>query len=166
MQAENSESTAAAMNEASIHFKGICEPRNPSGVIAWGYVIEVNGEAFVGGGSRPAAAENTNNRAAYFGLGVALKKLQEHCAEKSIKLDRLRILGDSTLVISQVSGTAKINESFLRKCQDKIAEQLAAIIDPAGVSIQWIPRGDNNEANSAARRAYAELTGFDAPSRL
>lgn len=148
----------------TIFFDGLCEP-NPDGVAAFGYAIHglpgvapVCGCGVLDGGVKG----NTNNLAEWVALGKALAFL----VATSAKVDELRILGDSQLVVNQLKGVWSCKEPRLVVMLERCRELLRAIGCPKDrVKAEWIPRGQNVQAGQLARAAYAGRVGKSPPER-
>lgn len=132
-----------------IYFDGLCEPaykggpRNPGGVATYGYIIKKDDEVIrqeqkVIGEGRGM----TNNVAEYSALLHALEYIG---SEKNVI-----IKGDSMLVIQQLSGNWEIRSETSRKFIPLIEER----VKTKKVKYQWIPREQNNVADSLSRIAY------------
>jgi ribonuclease HI len=147
----------------TLHFDGLCEPKNPGGVIAYGFVIDFgDGQKRQGQGSVPAKPENTNNAGEYFALGCGLR-----VAEEVVKLrgrpDTLIIKGDSKLVIEQLLGRWSCNVERLDTCRRRCLEILRGIDVANWWTASWVPREENERADALSRAAYKQLTGREAP---
>ena len=93
----------------------------------------------------------TNNEAEY----LALLLLLEEVDRRGISAD---ILGDSQLVVNQVTGRWKINEPRLRELADRAMDLLRRTKS----SISWVPRDQNSEAD---RLSNIALDGPKEPPR-
>jgi ribonuclease HI len=87
----------------------------------------------------------TNNVAEYEGLKAAVQWLKDQGIS-----DRIKIMGDSQLVIRQMKGEWRINSATSRKYVPAIAK----ILEGMHVSFMWIPRDENEEADRLSRVAY------------
>lgn len=126
--------------------------RGNPGIAGSGYVIykpngtlHLCGECFVG-------YRETNNVAEYTGLVNALKAIS---MDDSIK--KLRIEGDSLLVINQLSGKWKVKAKNLKHLYN-LALQLLGKFE---YTLSHIPRKFNTEAD---RLANAAMDSVDNPS--
>ncbi|MDP3539426.1 MAG: ribonuclease HI family protein [Azonexus sp.] len=88
--------------------------------------------------------EGTNNEAEY----CALMAVLDAAAEAQVQ--DLIIYGDSQLVIKQVSGEWLINAQGLVPLCKTVQELMAQI---PNVSLCWIPREENTEADALSKRA-------------
>lgn len=141
------------MPDLEIQFDGLCEPRNPGGVLAWGFTISADGRLIhEGHGSAAAGPLNTNNVAEYLALGFALRWATDHGG-----FDGLRIRGDSQLVVKQVNGEWQCKAGHLRRYRDRCRELLNGTGKPWRV--EWVPREQNEAADQLSRRGYVERTG-------
>ncbi len=97
--------------------------------------------------------EGTNNEAEYCALMAALDAAIE------ARVEKLVVYGDSQLVIKQANGEWLINAPGLVPfCQT--VQKLKAMIP--SVSLRWIPREENTEADILSKRAL----GIVAPAPL
>jgi ribonuclease HI len=146
-----------------IWFDGLCEP-NPDGIASFGYAIRgLSGtEPLCGCGVLDGAKGNTNNLAEWVALGKALAAV----ALSKAKVDELRILGDSRLVVEQLKGKFECKVARLATLRDRCHELLRQIGCPREkVKAEWIPREQNVEADLLARAAYVGRVGKPAPLR-
>jgi ribonuclease HI len=135
----------------TIHFDGLCEPKNPGGIACYAWIISHNGENLVHGKGVVAdgGEHATNNYAEYCALGFALKYLVNNNW-----VGRLHIFGDSQLVVNQVAKRWICNSSHLIGLRDKCIEYLEAI--SPNFEITWIPREENEQADYLSWQAYDE----------
>ncbi len=132
----------------TIYFDGLCYPKNPGGVAAYGYLV-FRDDNMIDRGSR-AIGEGigmTNNVAEYEGLLAASQWLKN----KGIT-ERIIFKGDSKLVINQLKGEWKISSATSKKYVPKIKELLKG----RDVSFIWVPRDENEEADKLSRMAYED----------
>jgi ribonuclease HI len=153
----------------TLHFDGLCEPRNPGGVMAWGWVLDAGaGGESTGYGSAPAAPANTNNVAEWYALGhgLAAVKARAIVAHGGGPPDALRIFGDSRLVCNQLNGLFACNAPHLVSLRNRCRLILAEVDPlPGWWQAEWVPRGQNGRADALSRAAYRERTGHEAPER-
>ena len=146
----------------TIFFDGLCEPINPGGTACFGYAIHGLGkvtEPVEGNGKYKSGAGVTNNVAEWVALGKALAYL---VAEK-VRPDTLTILGDSQLVINQLTGDSECHNDTLRMFRDRCIEHLTWL--GCTWKAMWIPREQNVEADRLSRAAYVGITGRAVPER-
>ncbi|NJL70808.1 MAG: ribonuclease HI family protein [Candidatus Competibacteraceae bacterium] len=146
---------------ATIFFDGLCMPVNPGGYGAYGYVLYVNKEKHVGRGCLGQSETQTNNRAEYAGLGFALRKLievRDEIARKEpnkAEVESLTILGDSMLIISQVTGKWQCKQETTQKARERIHELIKQLnIKDDDWVARWIPREANTEADVLSNEGY------------
>jgi ribonuclease HI len=130
----------------TVYFDGLCYPKNPCGVAAYGYLVYRDG-ALIHRGFRAVGEGKgmTNNVAEYEGLMAAAQWLNDEGIREKIV-----IKGDSQLVIKQMKGEWKISSATSKKYVPEIRKLLAG----KDVSFSWVPREENEEADKLSRVAY------------
>ncbi len=86
--------------------------------------------------------EKTNNEAEYNALILLLKAARER------SITKLKIYGDSQLIIRQISKQWKINLPHLRL----LAQEAWKLMDGIDVSFEWIPREKNKRADKLSNQ--------------
>jgi ribonuclease HI len=104
------------------------------------------------------APTNTNNVAEWTALGLALKTIVQGGTEPDV---RIHIMGDSQLVIKQLTGEWACNAELLIKLRDRCKELLRG----RTWSAAWIPREQNQVADLLGRELYKKTTGKEMPDR-
>jgi ribonuclease HI len=135
------------------YFDGLCEP-NPGGVATYGFVVKRDGKKVHEGhglAGTPKTPQATNNVAEYTGL---LKALEWLLAQK-VK-EPVVIRGDSDLIIKQVKGIYKVKSGLLAPLHGQVKDLLEKL---PGVTIEWVQRERNADADRLTNLAYAEYTG-------
>lgn len=135
-----------------LYFDGLCLPKNPGGVACYGFVIYEDGRKLAQGyglAAEPWSSEATSNVAEYYGLMKGLEWLVENRPGES-----LRVRGDSKLVIMQMKGEFKVRSRRLLPFYKRCKELEARL---GKVAYEWIPRGENEEADRLSERAYREF---------
>jgi ribonuclease HI len=135
------------------YFDGLCDP-NPGGVATYGFIIKRDGKKIHEGhglAGTPKTAQATNNVAEYTGLIRALEWLAGQKTKGSII-----VRGDSDLIIKQVRGEYKVKSGLLAPLHGEVQDLLEKL---PGVTLEWIPRDRNAEADRLTNLAYAEYTG-------
>lgn len=89
----------------------------------------------------------TNNEAEYTALLVLSTELQKLTLTKGLK--KVRIFGDSQLVVNQINGVYKINKKALQYLHDVILSNLKQIED---WSISHVYREHNKQADTLTRK--------------
>jgi probable phosphoglycerate mutase len=89
----------------------------------------------------------TNNVGEYSGVLLAVRYAKE------LQVDDLEIFSDSKLIVNQLNGSWRCKEAHLRKLRDQIWEEAESF---RKISIQWIPRDENQAADGLCRKAIAE----------
>jgi ribonuclease HI len=130
----------------TVHFDGLCYPRNPGGVAAYGYLIRRDGEMIHHGlGVVGEGKGMTNNVAEYEALEAAAQWLKDSGIE-----DRVTVKGDSLLVIKQMKGEWRVRSATSRRYVPEIKRLLTG----RDVSFVWVNREENEEADELSREAY------------
>ena len=130
----------------TVYFDGLCYPKNPRGVAAYGYIIYKEGELLHKGFRAVGEGQGmTNNVAEYEGLLAALSWIKDNGIE-----DKVVVRGDSQLVINQISGRWQVKSGTSSKYVPEIKEMMKGI----DVVLEWIPREKNEEADELSRVAY------------
>ena len=134
-----------------LYFDGLCEPKNPGGVATYGFVAKRGSEVICKGkgvvGAGFLGDDVTNNVAEY----TALIKGLECLAEKGI--DKIKVRGDSQLVIKQLKGEYRVRSDRLRPLYERAKELLRKF----DYELEWVPRRFNEEADRLSREAFAEF---------
>ncbi|MDD1754084.1 MAG: ribonuclease HI [Methanothrix sp.] len=130
----------------TIHFDGLCYPKNPGGVAAYGYLAHRDGKLIHQGFRAVGEGKGmTNNVAEYEGLMAAAQWIaDEEITEKIV------IKGDSELVIKQMNGQYRVNSATSKKYVPEIKK----LLQGKDVSLVWVPREENEEADKLSRVAY------------
>jgi acyl dehydratase/ribonuclease HI len=87
---------------------------------------------------------HTNNVAEYYALIAAL----DYAAANGIR--RLRVYGDSQLIVNQIKGLYKVKHPDLRPLHERAKKQAATL---EFFSIQYVPREQNRDADDMANAA-------------
>lgn len=115
------------------------------GLMAYGYVaLDPSSRQELFHGSR-TCGNGTSNIAEYRALIAGLKG----CLKKSVQI--VHIIGDSQLIIKQVSGAYKVNKDILRNHRDHILELLEHF---EAYSLQWVPRKLNRRADILVNQVF------------
>lgn len=129
------------------YFDGSCTPKNPGGDMGMGAIIkDETGKVLLNYSEKKKAdAANSNNVAEYLALAAVLNWLYESDTCNTEVL----IMGDSNLVIEQMSGRWKIKFGMYRETALQCRENLQFLIAERQVAItlKWIPRDQNHEAD-------------------
>ena len=127
---------------ATIKFDGGTRPTNP-GPSAIGYIVSTDDSTERGSHH---IGEATNNQAEYHALIQALQTARQMgCTDVVVR-------GDSQLIVKQVQGDWKVNDSELHtlwKRATELAEEFESF------DIQHVPREDNEEVNRLVDQAFS-----------
>ena len=125
-----------------VYFDGCCEP-NPGGWMGYAWVaLAADGSEIAHQGSaKPAAPENTNNRAEYLALLSALLWLREQGHRGVL------VRGDSQLVIRQMEGAWRCGAENLLPLYEH-AQRLALT---TRATFEWVRGPINHRADGYSR---------------
>ena len=91
--------------------------------------------------------KSSNNMAEYLALGYALLVV----GQLYPNADKVTVIGDSQLVINQMSGKWRIKEgSYVDEAHRALA-MLRQLQKRSKVELKWVPREDNTQADSVSR---------------
>ncbi|ALU11416.1 ribonuclease H [Ignicoccus islandicus DSM 13165] len=134
-----------------MYFDGLCEPKNPGGVATYGFVAKSDGRVICKGkgvvGAGFLGDDVTNNVAEYTALIRGLECLKE----KGIK--KVKIRGDSQLVIRQLKGEYRVRSERMKPLYRKAME----LLKDFEYQLEWVPRELNKEADQLSREAFKEF---------
>ena len=142
-----------------LFFDGSCEPVNPGGTAAWGYVIKDENDKtlFSGSGIVGKGTGMTNNVAEYAGLIAGLTAVKKHNLMDSVN-ERLIVYGDSQMVINMVNKTwgwkktRWIPHLKAPHLKDLLLHCLGILQESDGrYALAWIPREENAEADELSK---------------
>lgn len=153
------------MSVWNAYFTGLCEP-NPGGVMAWGFVIDADGDLVTKAAVRSTCEANTNNVAAYYAFGLLVREVVDLLSASEAKRKRfagLHVRGDSKLVVEQINGQWQVKAEALAPLHRRCLELLKDTGQPW--VLEWIEHGLNTAAVRAAAGAYRQHTGKDLPQR-
>lgn len=138
-----------------LYFDGACEPINPGGTAAYGWVLKKDERILQeGSGVVGEGPGMTNNVAEYQGIIEGVKTF--------LKMDlkeKLVIKGDSNLVVNMVSKSWGWNKkkSVWRPHHKmphlkKLLDEVLLLLKDLDFEILWIPREQNSQADSLSKR--------------
>jgi len=134
----------AEHNKIEVYVDGLAEPVNP-GVACYGYVIYVDGVKYSEGYG--ALGIQSNNYAEYMALIKALEEVKEKGLRGSIM-----VRSDSQLLVRQLTGWYEVRSPNIWPLYTKAY----SLISELGADVRWIPRTQNEEADTLSRKAYEE----------
>ena len=130
----------------TVYFDGLCYPKNPGGVAAYGYLVCRDKEPiWKGFGAVGEGRGMTNNVGEYEGLLAAARWLNDERID-----EKIQIRGDSELVIKQMRGEYRITSATSRK----YVPEIKSLLEGKDVSFSWVPREENQEADQLSRKGY------------
>lgn len=139
-----------------VYFDGLCEPSNPGGHACGGWCVDGHPD-LAGGRQYCSGPEATNNVAEYHAALDALRAVYAAGYRGPV-----RLYGDSKLVVEQVTGHWQCNAPHLIELRDQLKHAMTFF---ESVTVDWIPRESNEQADEQSRLAYQRETGTPAPIR-
>jgi ribonuclease HI len=134
-----------------VYFDGLCLPKNPGGIACYAYLVKEKGGRLLhsdsGIAAEPMSAQATNNVAEYTALIRALEWLDAN----GYSFHRVEVRGDSQLVVKQINGEFRVKNKQIIPLFQKAALLRKKFKD---ISITWVPREQNSEADKLSERAY------------
>jgi len=139
---------AAPVERVRVHFDGACQTVGGRRVAGYGFVIAADGQPWheeFGLAVPPGHDRATNNVAEYVG---AIRPLEWLLARGFT--GPVEVVGDSQLVVRQMTGEYRVREEHLAPYHDRLA-QLARQF--ARVEFRWVRREENLRADELSKRA-------------
>lgn len=135
-----------------LFFDGACTPVNPGGYATAGWVLNADGTEIVRGWEVLRNGSGaTNNYAEWCGLGKALRA----AVDLKLKIELLRIFGDSQLVIWQYNREWGIKAETLRPLFDRCHELTKQLgLTNKQVVATWMRREHNALCDFLSKQAY------------
>lgn len=136
-----------------LFFDGLCEPQNPGGVACYGFVVykvspSESLKLFEGYGvAAEPGPDTTHSVGEYTGLIKGLEWVRENTDDPDTE-----ILGDSQLVIRQLTGEYKVRSPRMMPLYRKSL----SLLERFQWTAKWIPRGENSVADALSEKAYTE----------
>lgn len=133
---------------------GLCEPVNPGGTAAYGWLVQERGKTLAQGyaviGSGPGM---TNNVAEYHALIALLRWLLQADRPENLSVT---IRMDSQLVVNQVNGRWAVRSALLFPLFMEACSLIRTLREKHRVHLIWVPREENVAADTLSRKAYQE----------
>ena len=136
-----------------VYVDGCCQPVNPGGVATWGFVVRDGEKVHEASGVVGAGClgdDVSNNVAEY----TALIKALEWLLENGYAEEEVVVRGDSQLAIRQLNGEYAVRAPRIRPLYERVVELAGRF---RSVRFEWVPREENEEADSLSKRAYREF---------
>lgn len=130
-----------------MHFDGACEPVNPGGVAAYGFLVKLDGRTLKEGFGLAAAPGPgaTNNVGEYRGLIEGLRWLADHGHTDH----DITVRGDSQLIVRQVLGQYRVKDEKLKPLHAEVVAQLARFTKAP--TFEWVRREENERADELSK---------------
>ena len=140
------------------YFDGCCEPVNPYGNCGIGAIIfdPQDNVIFEHSSFIPACKENSNNVAEH----LALTKILEYFTDNNISNKKIKISGDSKLVVMQMVGYWGINEGLYKKHALYNKQLYDKLVKSNKVYIKWIPRENNVIADDLSKQHIKTINSW------
>lgn len=128
--------------EAILYFDGGIR----QGIMAYGYLlVDVNDETDVIASGHRTCGNGTSNIAEYRALIAGLQ------GSLKVGANIIHVIGDSQLIIRQVTGIFKVNKPELKRHRDRVLELLENFED---YTIKWVPRRENKRADALVNEVF------------
>lgn len=146
---------------ASVSLKIYCDAAvlgNPGGPGGWGFVAIVGSNMFHR--AHGPIYKRSNNEAEYQAIVRALTWLKENESQHASAI----IYSDSKLAVNQINGQWGCRADHLAR----LREECVRLVDQLSfrVSVEWLPREENIEADLEAARGVAEALGVEEEEAL
>lgn len=142
------------MTEWRLVCDGACEPRNPGGVMAVGYVLYGSGVAKLSGGLLVGGLKRTNSVAELRAIRIGLEKAAEYFQDAGRAAPVIVVCSDSQLAIGLLTGGMKTDLFHLATEVDAVRRVQAFF---PRVIYRWVSRAQTEVADDLAMQALSEL---------
>jgi len=133
------------LTEATLYFDGGIR----QGIMAYGWVlVDPEDESEVIASGHRTCGTGTSNIAEYRALIAGLQGTLTNGT-----VDIIHIIGDSQLVVKQVTKAFKVNKLELRRHRDRVLELLEQFED---FTIKWVPRRENKRADALVNEVFVK----------
>jgi len=133
-----------------IYFDGACEPVNPGGAMAMGFIVFYDGrEVYQACNFVPADPANSNNVSEYLGLKMVLDYIDAHPGLE------YTVFGDSKLVINQMQRHWKIKRGLYVDTARECLKRVYEIENKEVLTVAWVP-GSRNLADQLTTKKLQE----------
>lgn len=130
---------------------GLCHP-NPSGICTWAFIVR-DSECEIGT-QKSGLVGKGKGMNSVLGEFTGMLKLLEELNKMEIKDKKISIMTDYMLVSKQINGEWKVNSRVSSEFLPKIQDILCNIRKHNEVTVKWIPREENKEADKLTIREY------------
>jgi ribonuclease HI len=135
------------------YFDGACEPFNPGGLATGGWVIP---ERSIKGCAAYGRGEGATNNVAEYSAAIDCLRAMYRIGWRG----RVRLYGDSKLVVSQFAGRWRCNAPHLQELLERLRKGATFF---KSVELEWVPRAQNVDADAMSKvgfERYAVAHGF------
>lgn len=133
--------------EATLYFDGGIR----QGIMAYGWILcDSEDETEVIASGNRTCGTGTSNIAEYRALIAGLQGSLKAGA------DIIHIVGDSQLVVKQVTRVFKVNKEELKRHRDRVLELLEQLED---YTIKWVSRKENKRADALVNQVFERRNG-------
>lgn len=129
------------------------EPMNPGGLLAWAFIVKLDGslvhQACGTCGRKLNVHDRTNNVGEYYAVLAAMRWLLTVPKKEQRPVI---IKSDSELIINQLSGTWNCKDEKLQPLRELVMKAKRKYTKM--IKFHWIPREKNKEVDALSRTAY------------
>ncbi len=116
------------------------------GLCAYGWILcDPANEAIIMASGNKTCGRETSNISEYRGLIASLRGAILH------GIDIVHIIGDSQLVVKQITGAFKTNKQELKEHRDYVLKLLEKF---ESYTIKWVPRNQNKRADALVNEVF------------
>ena len=133
-----------------VYTDGLCMPVNPGGTATFGFEIRDGGRRIYEDYGTVGEGEKMSNNVAEY---VAVQKAAQWLTSNGLASEDILFKSDSKLVVNQMNGEWKVDKGLYVDYHDRAA---VAVKKLTRARFIWIPREQNEYADSLTERAYRE----------
>ncbi len=133
-----------------VYTDGLCMPVNPGGTATFGFEIRRDGRRICEDCGVVGEGEKMSNNVAEY---VAVQKAAQWLMSKGLGSEDILFKSDSKLVVNQMNGQWSVKKGLYVDYYDQAVDAVKKL---TRARFTWIPREENEYADSLTERAYRE----------